>query len=449
MLRSPFAPRLTGLMARGFAAALLAGLVVFTPAAQPQTIEALGRIVTQQNISNSSDQSELPQIDYNVGRLSAVWGERSAADIDMSTTGLGTTWPRALPFGTGSMTAYQNADVVIDSAGTTHFAYTSGNRVYHRARLASGKLTGQRSIASTTFPNALRMALGLDGRLWVIWRDGDGNAIYYKFSRDGGNSWSNGSDGGVVAAESGNMFAPDIAVDRASNPHVVWYLRSGGGAKGDIRFADWNGSRFGRASLTSDGAGLYDADPSITVDGLGVQHVVWRKQTGSNWVIFYASRAPGGAWKGFTPLTTTKGDAKYAPAIGTDAVGDVYITFSNPQSGNTRRIDLFSKQVGKGWEGPLPLSRGRWDSHSAVVGSTGSAGIMAHAVHQHEAGADDGEIIYSRVLIQSCTAAALSDEAAGQPAESIAGQAGPKATQTHKFFLPFASKAKPPTVPGC
>ena len=436
-------------MARGLGAALLAGLVVFTPASQPQTTAALGRIVAQQNISNTGDQSELPQIDYNVGRLAAAWGERSASDIDLATTTLGATWPRALPFGTGSMTAYQNPDVVVDGAGTAHFAYTSGDRVYHRARLASGVLTGIHSIGSVTFPNALRMALGADGRLWVIWRDGDGNAIYYKYSRDAGISWTNGSDGGVVADESGNMFAPDIAVDRAGSPHVVWYLRSGGGAKGDIRYADWNGSRFGRTSLTSDGAGLYDADPSITVDGQGVQHVVWRKQTGSSWVIFYASRAPGGAWQGFTPLATTSGDAKYAPAIGTDAVGTVYVTYSNPISGNARRIELFSRLPGKSWEGPLALSKGRWDSRSAVVGSTGSAGIIAHAVHQHEVGADDGEIIYSQVLTQSCTAAALSDEVAGQPAESIGGQAGPKATQTRKFYLPFASKAKPPAVPGC
>lgn len=448
MLQASLAPRLSALIARGCAATLLAGLLLATPAAQPQTTAALGRIVAQQNISKTGDQSEVPQIDYNVGRLAAIWGERSAADIALSTNTLAGGWPRPLPFGTGSMTAYQNADVAIDGNGTTHFAYTAGNRVYHRARLASGALTGAHSIGSTTFPNGLRMTLGRNGQLWVVWRDGDGNAIYYKYSRDGGVSWINGSDGGVVAAEAGNMFAPDIAVDRDGNPHVVWYLRSGGDAKGDIRFADWAGGRFARASLTRDGAGLYDADPNITVDGKNVQHVVWRKQTGSSWVIFYASRAPGQAWQGFTPLTTTRGDAKYAPAIGSDALGSVHVTYSNPLPGNARRIQLFSKLAGKAWEGPLVLSGGRWDSRSAVDGSASSREILAHIVHQHEAGADDGEIIYSRVLAKSCGASAADAGQAVAPAgERQAAQ--PAATRTHKFFLPVLSKAPAPPASGC
>jgi hypothetical protein len=225
---------------------------------------------------------------------------------------------------------------------------------------------------------------------------------------------------------------------------VVWYLRSGGGAKGDIRYADWNGASFDRSSLTTDGAGFYDADPSIVVDGQNVQHAVWRKQTGSNWTIFYAHRAPGTAWEGFTPLTITSGDAKYAPAIGTDPVGTVYITYSNPIPGNARRIELFSKLVNKGWEGPLLLSNGRWDSRSAVVGSTGSAGIQAHAVHQHERGADDGEIIYSQILAQSCTALGVQASAVAPTQDAAA--AAPQAAG-RKLYLPVVAKSVP--IPGC
>jgi hypothetical protein len=442
-------------MARAFAGVLLVVLAFLAPQAQPQTTEALGQIQAQQNISNTSDQSENPHISYAVGRLAAAWGERNTENIDLNTTTLGSAFPRALSFKTGSMTAYQNPDVVVDNAGTSHFIFASGTRLYHRARLASGAITPPHPIASVNFPNALRLMLAPNGILWAIWRDADGTAIFYKFSRDAGLTWSNGGDGGIAAAEAGNMFAPDIAIDRNSNPHLVWYLRSGGAAKGDIRFADWNGSRFTKASLTADGVALYDADPATVVDGQNIQHVIWRKQIGSNWVIFYAHRAPGGPWQGYTPLATTKGDAKYAPAVGTDARGDIYVTYSDPVPGNTRRIVLYSKLAGKGWEGPLALSRGRWDSHSAVTGSISSLGVQAHAVHQHEVGADDGEIIYSRILAQSCSAQALAAYEAsaqvGDPANAQAGGDPAAATAGRKLYFPIVGKARPtPTPqPGC
>jgi hypothetical protein len=455
MLRSQFVQRHAGNLVRAFAGVLLVVLAFLAPQAQPQTTEALGQIQTQQNISNTSDMSELPAISYAVGRLAVVWGERNSADIDLNTTTLGSPFPRPQPFNTGSMTAYQNADVVVDNAGAAHFIFASGNRIYHRARTAAGVLTPPHSIASASFPNPLRLALAPNGTLWAIWRDADGTGIFYRFSRDAGLTWSNGSDGGVAASESGNMFSPDIAVDRDSNPHIVWYLRTSGGNKGNIRFADWTGARFTKASLTTDGAALYDADPSIVVDGQNVQHEVWRKQAGSNWVMFYAYRTPGGTWQGYTPIKRTNGDAKYPPAIGTDSRGDVYITYSDPMPGNTRRITFFSKSVGKGWEGPVALSRGRWDSRSAIAGSISSLGVVANVVHQHESGTDDGDIIYSRIVTQSCSAQALADyeanEQVGDPSNAQVGGDSAAATAGRKLYFPIVGKARPtPTPqPGC
>jgi len=440
MLQSQITQRLTSIIARASAFVLLAGLVFLAPAVRPQTTAALGQIVAQQNISNSGDQSEIPQIDYNVGRLAAVWGERNHDSMDVNTTLLGVAWPNPLPLGTGSDTRYQNADVEIDAAGTTHIVYAAGNGLDHRAKLATGQFTGVSSVASSDFPNGMRMAQAPNGTLWVVWR-GSGSSIYYKFSTDGGVSWHNGSDGGVVASESGNMFAPDIAVDQDGNAHVVWYMREGGSRKGDIRYADWVGDHFAAASLTTDGSGLYDADPSITVDGTNVQHVVWRKSVGSDWQIFYATRVPGGGWTGYIPVASTNGDAKYAPAIGTDKVGDVYITYSDPISGSARRILFLSKRIGADWEGPIALSGGRWDSRSGVVGSNGPEGIYAHAVHQHEQGTDDGETIYSQILVQSCNAQVSAEQAnAAKPVEPLVG-AG------KKLYLPFTSK--PIVIPGC
>lgn len=449
MLRSLFTYRPARLLGRGLFAAMLLGLLLGVPAAQPPASAALGQILVQQNISRSDDQSEIPQIAAGAGRLAVGWGERFDRRVGLNVAGLNdASWPRALMMSTGSMTAYQNPDVVVDAGGTTHIVYASGNTLYHRARLAAGNFTATRRIASSNFPNGMRAALAPNGTIWVIWRDADGDAIYYKFSRDGGATWVNGSDGGVVAAEAGNMFAPTIAVDNNNVAHIVWYMRSGGVSKGDIRMADWTGARFAAGSVTTDGGALYDADPVVAVDGKNVQHLVWRKQSGSNWVIFYAYRSGSGGWQGYTPIATTKGDAKYSPAIGADQNGAVSLTYSDALSGSSRRILFYSKLPGKGWEGPVALSGGRWDSRSDIVGMTTPAGIAAHVVHQHESGSDDGEVIYSRILLRACSAGSMSAAAESAPVQAGEGAMPQAVSGKNRIFMPWLTKA-PPLPVGC
>jgi hypothetical protein len=437
-----FAHRPARIAGRALFAVAMLGLLLSTPAAQPKTTDALGQILLQQDISNTSDQSEIPQITAGAGRLAAVWGERFSEDIGINTEGLNDAkWPRALTMSTGSMTAYQNPTVVVDTSGTTHILFSSGNGLSHRARLPAGNFTGTRHIASSNFPNAMSAALSPTGTIWVVWRDGDGTAIYYKFSRDGGDTWVNGSDGGVVAAEGGNMFAPTIAVDQDARPHIAWYMRSGGPNKGEIMVADWTGTHFETSRVTTDGAGLYDADPVIAVDSLNVQHLAWRKLSGENWVIFYARRAAGGGWQGYTPIATTRGDAKYSPAIGVDPSGAVSVSYSDALSGSSRHILFYSKLPNQGWEGPIALSRGRWDSRSDIVSTNTSAGIISHVVHQHESGTDDGEIIYSRILLKSCGAASAAEAGADQAANGVSAQVF---TAKTRIFLPWLTKAPPP-----
>ena len=153
-------------------------------------------------------------------------------------------------------------------------------------------------IADSLMPNPIRMARAPDGTLWVVWRDDNGSGIFYRYSTDGGQSWRTGEDGGVVASERGNMFRPDVSVGQDNLAHVVWYVRGRGPRQGDVRYADWNGTRFSVGDITTDGSDLYDADPAITVDGQNIQHVVWRKLVAAGrWDIIYADRPPGAGWQ--------------------------------------------------------------------------------------------------------------------------------------------------------
>jgi hypothetical protein len=386
----------SNLRLRTLIAGVLAGVLLLPPAADSRLAQAIGQIVATQRISRTSDQSEVPQISQRDGRIAAVWGERFNSKIGLSSTIPDTKWPSPIYLGvTGATVKYQWPDVAVDSAGTSHIVYAIGDKILYRSRPVGRSWTTGRTVASTNFPNPTRLAVAPDGTLWVVWRDADGNAISYKRSTNGGRNWGYGSDGGVVFRQSGNMFAPDIAVDQNNIPHVTWYVRGGGPLKGEVLTADWNGSRFVTTRVTTDGSILADQDPSITIDNQNVQYLTWRKQAGNNWTIMYARRPSGQGWQNYTPIHVVRGDAKYPPQISTDLTGALYVTFSAPIGASSRGVYFLSKIAGGPWQGPVTLSKGPWDSFSAVAGRLGSA----HVVYEHERSGDDGDIYYARVHV--------------------------------------------------
>jgi len=371
----------------------MTGALLLFPAVRAPVTQALGTVLTDQNISNTSDMSEAPQIALGGGRLGAIWGERASNAVDWSTTTTTAAFPGPGTKDTGTKVQYQWPDVVVDSAGTLHMVYAVGDKVYHRSDPTTGGLSAQHNVASSSFPNPVRLAIGSDNKLWAVWRDTDGSGIFYRTSTDGGLNWT----GGTVASEGGNMFSPDVAVGPDNFAHVVWYIRGSGSLKGEIRVADWNGSSFVKSSITTDGGDggcCYDADPSIAIGVGGTIHVVWRKQVGSNWAITYANHAPGGSWQNFTTIAVTAGDAKYTPSVGVDISGTAYVAFSSPTGGGRpRKAVLYAKASGAAWDGPLTLGDGPWDSRTSIVGGNGEA----YALYQHEVGSDDGEVYYNRI----------------------------------------------------
>src|SRR5215472_6252034 len=111
---------------------ILAGTLFASPAAAPPVAQALGQIVAQQNISNTSDNSEAPHIARGGGKLAAIWGERFNQQIGFDRTDLDTSFGDATFLDTGTNTQYQWPSVVVDGSGTAHIVYAVGNVVYHR-----------------------------------------------------------------------------------------------------------------------------------------------------------------------------------------------------------------------------------------------------------------------------------------------------------------------------
>jgi len=389
--------KLHHLYSRGAVCTILVIAVGSALLALPARTSALGPAVAGQNLSNTPDQSELPKIAYGGGRLVAIWGERGSKRLGFSSAAPDGAWSPAEYLDTGTNTKVQPPDIVADGSGAAHIAYAVGDQVFYRNRPASGGWSAPVLVANSSFANQTRITRAPDGTLWIVWRDLDGTALFYHFSTDGGQSWHANNEG-IVAREENNMIAPAIAVDGSNAAHVVWYIRAIGSRQGEIRYADWDGSRFVAGSVTRDGATRYDADPAILVSPDNVQHLVWRKQLGARWGIMHAIRKPGHGWQDVERLATTPGDAQFAPSIGTDERGDIIIGYSEPIGGHARRIVLVARPPGGKWAS-FAVSNGYFDSRSAVVGSLTGNNVFAHVLYQHEASVDDGEILYARVQV--------------------------------------------------
>ena len=421
------------LYSRGVACTILVTVICSALLALPTPASALGPTVAGQNLSNTPDQSELPKIAYGGGRLVAIWGERSRRRLGFSSAAPDGAWSPAEFLSTGTNTKVQPPDIVADGSGAAHIVYSVGDQVFYRHRPASGGWSAPVLIANSPFANQTRITRAPDGTLWIVWRDRDGTAIFYRFSTDGGQTWRANNAEGIVAKEDNNMIAPAIAVDGGNAPHVVWYIRASGSRQGEIRYADWDGSRFVTGSVTRDGAQPYDADPAILVSPDNVQHLVWRKQLGVRWAIMHAIRKPGHGWQDFERLTITSRDAQYAPSIGTDERGDIIIGYSEPMSDHARRIVLVAKAPGGKWAS-FAVSNGNFDSRSAVVGSVTGNNVFAHVLYQHEARVDEGEILYARVQIDYLPAPFPA------PAPQPAPPAAPPAAPIEAPLLPAARR---------
>ncbi len=413
---------------RMFTACLLLALSVFslawsTSSAAPADQVALATTLgPNENVSQTGEMSEAPQVAVFGDSVRAIWGERSFNAVAVSEKTVGGSWQPLKYFEENTFTKTQFADIAVAGDGTTHIVYAAESSIYHRSK-PNGSTTwsGRNLVATDAFPNPVRMAAAPDGSVWVVWRDADGTALRYRRSTNGGLNWS----GGDVAAQSGNMFAPDIAVGPDNQPHVVWYLRNVN-PNGGVRYADWNGSGW---TVGSTGSG-YGADPVITVDSNNVQHIAYRQQSGSDWIIRHASRAAGQAWSAHENVRTTPGDAGYAPGLAVDRRGGVHISWSEFNAGGGRDVWYSSKAAAmQAFSAPLNISEngGGWNTRSAIAITESGSATLAHVIYQRGVRGQDFDEIYSRtVRSEDCS--------------SGSGQPSTPSSLRFKLFLPLIHK---------
>ena len=162
----------------------------------------------------------------------------------------------------------------------------------------------------------------------------------------------------VVSTESiADSYDPSLAVDFASNVHVVWHDATnydGSGLDGDIFYkrCDASTSLWTTTEVVSTESSAESGAPSLAVDFVGNLHVAWFDYTdyegsGTDYDIFYKRwDAPTSLWKTTEVVSTESTGGSGAPSLAVDTSGNVHITWhdSTDYTGAGTDADIFYKR---------------------------------------------------------------------------------------------------------
>jgi len=188
-----------------------------------------------------------------------------------------------------------------------------------------------------------------DGSLWIAWLSfvGDRDDVAIRHYQDG--KWSNIH---WVPATSGDSWLPQIAVDKANRPVVVWSQQAGGNwdiysRRFDPAKQEWDKME----RLTTNP--LPDINPRVASDGKGKAALVWQSFRGKNCNIFFKS-FDGEKWSPEVRVTNRAAN-DWEPSVALDSKGAAWIAYDSYKNGN---YDVFLSHVACGdLQGPeIPVA---------------------------------------------------------------------------------------------
>jgi hypothetical protein len=187
-------------------------------------------------------------------------------------------------------------DIAVDSGNNIHVVWddmTSGNsEIYYKKSTDGGMTWSTKKLTWNSVGNsAPAIAVDSASNIHVVWGGmKSGNfEIYHKKSTDGGASWTTNR----LTWNSGFSWHPAIAIDSSDNIHVVWFDDSSGNyeiyyKKSTNGGASWITKRL----IWNSGHSWY---PDMAIDSGDNIHVVWEDSTPGNWEILYKRSTNGGA----------------------------------------------------------------------------------------------------------------------------------------------------------
>jgi hypothetical protein len=277
--------------------------------------------------------------------------------------------------------------VAEDPDGRIHVAWSERRgadwNVYER--VFDGRSWSARAqITRANTPNVFHKLIAGPRALSLVWVGHENGESYLYLASYSAGRWSEPRQIGGPS-----VWNPDGAFDRDGNLHVAWDSYAAGNYDIYYRRIGADGAPAAIEQITK--SPVFDAHPSVAVDGAGRPWVAW-DQSGANWgkdwnhedqdrsTVLYKDRSirvvvkDGGAWKQAPDFEAAVPDRlkRYAelPHLAADASGRMWTLFQIRTSVAIQRIDYWA--AGGLWDLYLTsVDQGVWQPAAFVPRSTG------------------------------------------------------------------------------
>lgn len=251
--------------------------------------------------------------------------------------------------------------MAIDGEGNVHLAwvewsYDQGTREIVQRSMIDGEW-GQINVLShdkNDFSGLPSIAASEDGRVHVVWADGNNPNTKILYRSGTGNSWEPIEE--VRSDGNGHPSWPIVAAGPGRGVHVIWYdtMEFQGAEEGtaDIFHRSKSDSTWGHTELVSSGSDKYSMTGDVGVDAEGVVHVTWNDETdfpgsesGSD--IYHRAKADGG-WQDVELVSAGSVNYSEHASLAITPEGDLHIVWRESYGKDLSDI-MHSSLSDEGW----------------------------------------------------------------------------------------------------
>lgn len=262
----------------------------------------------------------------------------------------------------GKNAQYANTTLASGPDGAVYMVWISqGSGIYMRKKPAGGDWEGVRQVLSNNkFMAYVDASVAPDNSIMVVWNEA--NAVQYRFSNNGGASWSGG-----VASD----ISPRGHIFISSGPAGVFTAVYCDGDGDYVLALRWSGGVWSREVVSQGGA--FKADPSVATGPDGRAYVVWR-EVGAD--LMFAERATSGGW---AISTLANDESNSYVSIYADPQNNLHAAWAGNASGSWDYWYAY-RPAGGAWEGPhRQAGNGKILADAAITATIGTR-VYGHMV---------------------------------------------------------------------
>ncbi|OGW67332.1 MAG: hypothetical protein A3J72_07870 [Nitrospirae bacterium RIFCSPHIGHO2_02_FULL_40_19] len=208
------------------------------------------------------------------------------------------------------------------------------------------RITNSTGVSSLSYNNAHPLAFK-NGVLYLVWSDsGGGNAeIYFKYSGDYGATWS---DDLRLTNNLGTSWTPSMAVGQNNDIHVVWGDNREGTEAIYYKYSSDGGKTWSPDRKISTGTEK-SWNPDIAIDGSNV-YIAWQDKRNLNGEIYFVRSTDGGKTFGAEQRITNASYESERPTFAIDSKHCIHLAWYDWRNENNPEIYYAeSADYGQSW----------------------------------------------------------------------------------------------------